>query len=218
MCWYSGTKYTSIEKWLQKVTENISAEYILAHPMGEVQHVPITSIYPYERNPRRISAKAVDIVAGSIREFGWTQPIVVDGNGIIIIGHTRRQAAIKLGLDTVPVLIETRLTEDQTRALRILDNRSRDYSQWDYPVLMKELEGLDEFSGELDLADWSALITGFEEAQAEALLELDNETEQLITDNYTLVCTFDTKENADMAAPSILNLHGAVNVRYSGPK
>lgn len=188
---------------------------ILAHPLGVARMMPISAVKPYSRNPRKIPAKAIEQVAASIREFGWQQPIVVDSDGIIIIGHTRRQAAIKLGLSEVPVLIETRLTAEQTKALRIADNRTRDYSSWDYPLLIDEMTGLDGYES-LDLADWQGLLGEFEESQEQALLELDDATEQLITDKYTLVCTFDTRENAEIAAPEIMAMTGAVNVRYSG--
>ncbi len=188
---------------------------ILAHPLGEVKMVPIGHIKPYERNPRKISPRAVEQVAASIREFGWQQPIVVDGDMIIIIGHTRRQAAIKMGLTEVPVVVETRLTEEQVRALRIADNRTRDYTTWDYPLLQSELEGLDEYDS-LDLADWQAIITGFEESQEASFLDLDDETDQIIRDTYVLSCTFRTKEDAELAVPEIMKIQGAVNVRYSG--
>lgn len=196
------------------MTEQQDVADILAHPLGQVRMVPVDRIKPYENNPRKISAKAVEQVAASIQEFGWQQSLVVDGNGVIIIGHTRRQAAIKLGLTEVPVIVETRLSEEQTRALRIADNRTRDYTQWNYPLLQSETEGLDSYLS-LDLADWEPLIAGFEDSQ-EALLELDGDTDQLIKDTYVLSCTFATREDAELAAPEIIKLQGAVNVRYSG--
>ena len=199
--------------------EAAQAAEILAHPLGDVILIPIEQIKPYANNPRKIPAKAVEMVAASIKEFGWQQHVVVDQDMVLIIGHVRTQAAKSLGLTEVPGIVETRLTPIQTRALRIADNRTRDYSTWDFPKLMPEMDGLDEdFSAVLDLADWKEIIAGFEDSQAEAMLELDDDTEQIITDSYTLVCTFETKEDADLAAPQILNLQGAVNVRYSGPK
>ena len=197
---------------------NASTAYILAHPLGEPRMVPVGDVKPYSRNPRRISAKGVEQVAASIREFGWQQPLVVDGDMTIIIGHTRRQAAIKLGLAEVPVVIETRLTDDQVRALRIADNRSRDYSVWDFPVLLTELAELDDYAETLDLADWQGLVTEYEESQEQSLLDLDDETEQLITDAHKLTCTFETREAAELAAPDILRMPGAVNVRYGQSK
>jgi hypothetical protein len=196
------------------MTETQSVADILAHPLGDVMMVPIGDVKPYHRNPRKIPPRAVEQVASSIREFGWQQPLVVDGSMVIIIGHTRRQAAIKLGLTEVPVLVETRLTEEQTRALRIADNRTRDYTTWLYPMLMTELSDLDDYADTLDLANWMGLVTEFEESQQAALLDIDDDTEQLITDTFKLTCTFDSKENAELAAPVILSMTGAVNVRY----
>ena len=87
----------------------------------KVQLRPITTIRPYDRNPRR-NDQAVDAVAASIREFGFRQPIVVDEEGVIIVGHTRYKAALKLGLDKVPVHVATGLTPAQIKAYRLADN------------------------------------------------------------------------------------------------
>ena len=77
-----------------------------------VQNMKITDIHPYEKNPR-LNEGAVDAVARSIKEFGWRAPIVVDKDMVIICGHTRLKAAIKLGLDVVPVHIADNLTPEQ---------------------------------------------------------------------------------------------------------
>lgn len=87
-----------------------------------VQMRPIGSIRPYENNPRNNDA-AVEAVVRSIREYGWRQPIVVDSDGIIIVGHTRHKAAIAMGLQEVPVHVAADLPPDKARAYRIADNR-----------------------------------------------------------------------------------------------
>ena len=102
---------------------------------------PVDRPKPYERNPRRNDA-AVEKVAASIREFGWAQPIVVDGDGVIIIGHTRLKAAKKLGLKTVPVLVLADLTPEQVAALRLADNKTAELAEWDEPLLAAELDAL----------------------------------------------------------------------------
>ncbi|MGQ9919538.1 MAG: ParB N-terminal domain-containing protein, partial [Bryobacteraceae bacterium] len=79
-------------------------------------------IRPYEKNPRQ-NDQAVDAVARSIREYGVKQPIVVDADGVIIVGHTRWKAAQKLGLEKVPVHVATDLSPEQARAYRIADNK-----------------------------------------------------------------------------------------------
>lgn len=185
-------------------------------PLGTIHWIPVEDLIPYDKNPRNISEKSVEQVAKSIEEFGWQQPIVADGDKVIIIGHTRRRAAIKLKCKLVPVVIETRLTEDQVKALRIADNRTHDYSTWDYPVLLQELEALpDDFSSILDLADWQSIVEGFENEQ-EAIMDLEPEELAIMTDRYALTVMFETKESAEQAAAEILLLPGVVNVRYTG--
>ncbi len=110
----------------------------------QIELRPIATIQPYENNPR-INDQAVDVVAASIREFGFRQPIVVDGEGVIIIGHVRYKAALKLGLDKVPVHVAKDLTPEQVKALRIADNKTADLSDWNYdllPIELSELQGM----------------------------------------------------------------------------
>src|SRR5580698_1947674 len=96
----------------------------------KVEPRAIDSIRPYENN-RRLNDAAVDAVAASIREFGFRQPIVVDEEGVIIVGHTRYFAAIKLGMTTVPVHVAVGLSPAQAKAYRIADNQTATMSQWD---------------------------------------------------------------------------------------
>ena len=110
-------------------------------PALAVEAWPVDRPKPYAKNPRRNDA-AVEKVAASIREFGWAQPIVVDGDGVIIIGHTRLKAAKKLGLKTVPVLVRADLTPEQVAALRLADNKTAELAEWDEPLLAAELDAL----------------------------------------------------------------------------
>lgn len=89
----------------------------------EVVDTPLGDIRPYDENPRLISPEAVAKVAASIAEFGFRQPIVVDRDGVIVVGHTRWQAARMLGLETVPVHWARNMTPAQARAYRIADNK-----------------------------------------------------------------------------------------------
>ena len=114
-----------------------------------VIEVPITSIFPYENNPRR-NMKAVDAVANSIKEFGFKNPIIVDEDMVIVAGHTRRLAAIKLGLQNVPVIIARDLTEEQVRAYRLADNRVASFSTWDEEKLKEEIAEINN----IDLSDF----------------------------------------------------------------
>src|SRR5580693_9999691 len=94
----------------------------------------LASIRPYEKNPR-INDAAVDAVAASIKEFGFRQPIVVDEEDVIIVGHTRYKAALKLGLTEVPVHVAKGLSPAQAKAYRLADNQTATLSQWNEHLL-----------------------------------------------------------------------------------
>src|SRR4051794_36920303 len=94
----------------------------------------IDRIKPYPGNPR-VNDGAVDAVVASLREFGFRQPVVVDGKGVVIVGHTRLKAAIKLGVKKVPVHVATDLTAEQVRAYRIADNATGEIAEWDKLLL-----------------------------------------------------------------------------------
>jgi ParB-like chromosome segregation protein Spo0J len=97
----------------------------------KVEIWPIENLIPYARNPRHIPQSAVNKVAASIREFGFRQPIVVDQNGVIIVGHVRLLAAQQLELTKVPVHVATELTVAQVNAYRLADNRTNEEATWD---------------------------------------------------------------------------------------
>lgn len=136
-----------------------------ATPLGPVTQTPTGSIRGAGDNPRVITKAAIDMVAKSIARFGWQQPIVVDREGVIVAGHTRHLAAKQLGLSSVPVVVAEGLTPDEARAYRIADNRTGDFTSWDYPELVDQLDDLSAgFSDELALADWQSIVGEFESA------------------------------------------------------
>jgi hypothetical protein len=106
---------------------------------------PIKAIRPYEKNPRILPPEAIEAVARSILTLGFRQPIVVDSDGVIIAGHTRYRAALKLGLKDVPVHVADSLTPEQVKAYRIADNSTNALSAWDVDLLKLELSDLSEF-------------------------------------------------------------------------
>src|SRR5271166_4035841 len=120
-----------------------------------IEECDITTIRPYENNPR-INDNAVDAVARSIKEFGFRQPIVVDEQAVIIVGHTRYKAAIKLGLEEVPVHVAVGLTPAQARAYRLADNQTATFATWDDDKLPLELAALQEMGFNLDLTGFSS--------------------------------------------------------------
>lgn len=109
----------------------------------KVTYMDTDSLIPYANNPR-LNDNAVDAVAASIKEFGFKVPIVVDGENVIINGHTRLKAAHKLGLKQVPVIVADDLTPEQVKAFRIADNKTSELADWDLQKLEIELDGIDD--------------------------------------------------------------------------
>jgi hypothetical protein len=118
---------------------------------------------PYARNPRQ-NEMTIDKVAASLKEFGWQQPIVVDQEGVVVVGHTRLAAAKKLEMTEVPIIVAKDLTKAQAKAYRIMDNRSHDDSKWDFEMLPLELVELRDMNFNLDL-------TGFDPDQYTNLID-----------------------------------------------
>lgn len=119
---------------------------------------PLEKIKPYRGNPRKISQEAIDKVAASIKEFGFKVPIVLDGDGVIITGHTRYLASKKLGMKTVPCILADDLTPEQVKAFRLADNRVAEFSEWDHNLLDAELGEL--FHLNLDMEAFGFDMTG----------------------------------------------------------
>jgi len=130
----------------------------------KIDMMPVAAIRPYEKNPRK-NDRAVEAVANSIQQYGFQQPIVVDKNMVIVVGHTRYRAAQKLNLQQVPVLVAVNLDDKQTQAYRIMDNRSNENARWDDELLFKEFEELLKDSNIQDLS----FDTGFSEAELNKL-------------------------------------------------
>jgi len=138
----------------------------------DIQLRKIDAIRPYEGNPR-INDQAVDAVAASLKEFGFRQPIVVDTDGVIIVGHTRWKAAKKLGMAKAPVHVATDLTPEQIKAYRIADNQTATLAEWDFdllPIELKDLQG----------ADYDLGLLGFDDTELAKLL--DGEVTEGLTD------------------------------------
>ena len=129
----------------------------------QVRQYPIEELIPFARNARTHSAEQVAQVAASIKEFGWTNPILIGPDNVIIAGHARLLAARKLGLKEVPVITLAHLTETQRRALVIADNRLALSAGWDEELLRLELV-------ELQNADFGLDLLGFDDDELAALL------------------------------------------------
>lgn len=126
----------------------------------KIEELTLDAIKPYEKNPRR-NDTAVDSVAESIKQFGFQQPIVVDKNNVIVVGHTRYKAAQKLGLQTAPCVRADQLTNEQVKAYRILDNKLNELATWNLDALAEELNSFDfDFSGfDVDFSDYPDFLS-----------------------------------------------------------
>jgi ParB-like chromosome segregation protein Spo0J len=127
-------------------------EHSIDAAAAEIETWHIDQLIPYDRNPRKITPAAVQKVARSITKFGFNSPIIVDEEGVILAGHTRREALISLGATQVAVIVKHDLNEQQKRAYRIMDNRAGEEAEWDGDLLKIELLELGEL-GDFDVAD-----------------------------------------------------------------
>jgi DNA modification methylase len=132
----------------------------------QIEERALDTIRPYDNNPR-INDAAVDSVAASIQAFGFNQPLVLDEQGVIIVGHTRYKAAQKLGLKTVPVYVAVGLSPEKARAYRIADNQTATLSRFDEARLVQELL-------ELQGMHYDLSQTGFGEEEILRLLSADS--------------------------------------------
>lgn len=138
----------------------------------KIEMWPLSRLKVYDKNPRVISDRAVEILARSIKEFGFRVPIVVDKRGVIVAGHARLKAAQVLNLDEVPVHVAGDLTKAQLRTFRIMDNRAAEMTHWDHGLLAVEMETLQKMGVDLASAGWTP-------AEAHSLLNPagDNDTD-----------------------------------------
>jgi DNA modification methylase len=131
----------------------------------KIQTWSVDRVLPYKRNPQR-NDEAVEKVAASIKAFGFKQPIVVDKDSVIIVGHTRLLAALRLGMKEVPVLVAADLSPAQVKAYRLADNRVHEEAEWDEELLALEL-------GDLSKLGFDLGMTGFDADEINALLDID---------------------------------------------
>src|ERR1039458_8647719 len=141
--------------------------------MIDLSHIQVVlraleSLLPCARNSRTHSDEQVAQVAASIKEFGWTSPILVDGEGTVIAGHARLMAARKLGMDQVPVIVLAHLTPAQRRALVIADNKLAMNAGWDETMLRETM--LREEMSSLDADGFDLAVVGFSDKELVVLL------------------------------------------------
>ena len=142
-----------------------------------LKQIPIDHLVPYVKNPRKI-IKAIPLVAESIKSFGFNVPITINNmiDKIIVSGHTRYEAARKLGMENVPYIELNHLSDMDIRKYRLADNRVSDESEWDKNLLRNELAEL-ELNSKLD-AEWFKNIGFTQEEIAQALAGTMKEQEE----------------------------------------
>lgn len=127
----------------------------------KVEYLSPGELHPYPLNAKIHTPEQVKRIAESIKQFGFKQPIVIDRDNVVIIGHGRLFAAKELMLDSVPVVRADDLTEDQVKALRLADNKTNE-SEWDFSKLEEELAALDIAGMDMEKFGFSDLSTDFE--------------------------------------------------------
>lgn len=142
----------------------------------EIQYRRLDEITPYENNAKTHDQTQINNVAESIKQYGFVQPVVIDRDGIIVIGHCRTLAAKKLGMESVPCVCVDDLTPEQVNALRLVDNKSNE-SPWDFDLLADELEGLDLTGFDFD---WGLPEEETKEVEEDEVPEVD-ETQPPVT-------------------------------------
>jgi ParB-like chromosome segregation protein Spo0J len=174
------------------MTKDVSIEW----PADKVERRPISELIPYARNSRTHSDTQVAQIAASIREWGWTMPILVDEDGNVIAGHGRIMAAQKLGIADVPCMTATGWSEAKRRAYVIADNKLALNAGWDDDVLKLELQDVDALGFDLTL-------TGFEPDEIGGL-DVDDADNDALPDQKKLHSTFEVavecKDEAEQEA------------------
>jgi hypothetical protein len=139
----------------------------------------IDDIIPYWRNPRRMSSETVNAIAESISRYGYQQPIVVDEDYVIIIGHTRYTALRRLNVTSIPVLVAKGLDADKVKQLRIIDNKAAEFTMWDFEKLQTELGKMDQDTMQAFFYDIAGMVDpeGTSENSFDANAPLPGQTE-----------------------------------------
>ena len=146
----------------------------------KIEQRSVADLIPYAANSRTHSDAQVAQIAASIKEFGWTNPILIDGGDTIIAGHARTLAAKKLGMVEVPVIVLDHLNEAQRKALVIADNQLALTADWDDDLLQSEFQVLLELDFDISLLGWGDDIPTFaKEPDYSALDDLDDPTADL---------------------------------------
>lgn len=157
----------------------------------------------YKYNPRD-NDNAVDIVAESIKEFGFKVPLVITGENVIVCGHTRLRAAKRLGIREVPCIVADDLTPEQIKAFRLADNKTSEFAEWDFAALERELEELTAF--DVDMSKF-----GFDEVFGEEIEEEEEEKPEIefvtsLEESHNYIVLYFDKDIDWLQAQSVFDL------------
>lgn len=176
-------------------------------------------IKPYWNNPRN-NKEAVEVVASSLKQFGFRQPIVVDKDGVIVVGDTRYRASLKLGMKEIPIHIAEDLSPAQIRAYRIADNKTSEHATWDDAKLMQEIEELSESFPDLtSLGFTEAEIAKMNEKKEDldlSSLVQDYEFPPIEGENWILIRATQSDCAAIMNAIKKIKLDHVTHMEFSG--
>lgn len=150
----------------------------------KLQTIELSKIKPYEKNARK-NDEAVEYVVKSIEQCEYVAPIILDENNVILAGHTRYRALKKLGYTEAECVIKEGLTEEQKKKYRLLDNKTSEFSEWDFDLLKDELADLD--FGDLDI-DWGISNTEFEENNEHLREQEDIDLEEYESNKKQVEC------------------------------
>jgi DNA modification methylase len=135
------------------------------HRFGPIEHRPVGSLTPFSNNPRKHPERQLVKLAGSIAEFGFVMPVLIDEDGVIIAGEARVMAAKRLGLSEVPVIVAHQWSKAQVRAYRLADNKLAELATWDADALAIELAAI------IEMDETSIEILGWETAEVDLLFD-----------------------------------------------
>lgn len=167
-----------------------------------IEFIPVEELTPYEQNVKKHDEKQVDLIAESIKQFGFRQNLVVDANNVVVVGHGRLLAAKKLGIDKVPCVRADDLTEEQIRALRIADNKITEKAEWDTDALGKELKAI---ADDINMTDFGfgdfelTILMGDFEPQPydkEETKEYDDKSDDFLLKKRVIITYLDAEEEA----------------------
>lgn len=167
----------------------LNKEEIVYKKVGELKLNP--------KNPRK-NDDAVEVVAKSIKRYGFKNPLIVDGNNVVWCGNTRLKASKKLGIKEVPCIVVTDLTEEQIRELALIDNKSNEVAEWDMKLLEEELLELDLSEFELD---W-----GIEEKTKEDIEKPEVEFSEVLGEEHNYIILYFDNEVDWLQAESLFDI------------